>query len=156
MENVLIYGTIFDMTDDMTNEEVGLLFNGINSWRKGEEVVFEDRYLKGIWKGILPNLEKLKDNYEKKVASNRKNGKKGGRPRKNVDTNNKPEEKTTKEVTNEESPMTPQDLKMYFSNHPEADELLSGDAVEMRKRINEYKTKTIEEVDNYIKEKLAI
>ena len=58
-KDVLIYGSIFDMTDDMTNEEVGLLFNGINDWRKGKAVVFTDRYLMGIWTGILPILNKV-------------------------------------------------------------------------------------------------
>ncbi len=82
MENVLIYGSIFDMTEDMTNEEIGLLFKGINSWRKGEEVIFEDRYLKGIWIGIKPNLDKLKEAYDNKVSTNQANGKKGGRPKK--------------------------------------------------------------------------
>lgn len=82
MENLLIYGSIFDMLDELTNEEAGLLFKALNSFRKGEEVEFEDRYLKGIWKGILPNLNKLKENYDSKVKANQENGKKGGRPKK--------------------------------------------------------------------------
>ena len=82
MKNVLIYESIFDMTDDLTNEEAGLLFKAINDWRKGNEVNFEDRYLKGLWVGILPNLTRLKENYDKKANSNRANGKKGGRPKK--------------------------------------------------------------------------
>jgi len=82
MENLLIYGSIFDMLDELTNEEAGLLFKALNSFRKGEEVEFEDRYLKGIWKGILPNLNKLKENYDVKVKANQENGKRGGRPKK--------------------------------------------------------------------------
>ena len=88
MENVLIYGTIFDMTEDMSTEEVGLLFKGINSWRKGEEVVFEDRYLKGVWVGILPSLNTIKKNYDKKCDLNRINGKAGGRPKSKTKTDN--------------------------------------------------------------------
>jgi hypothetical protein len=80
MENLLIYGSIFDLLEDMTNEEAGLLFKGLNDFRNGKEVSFEDRYLQGLWKGILPNLNKLVDNYDSKVARNRENGKKGGRP----------------------------------------------------------------------------
>lgn len=82
MENLLIYGSIFDMLDELTNEEAGLLFKALNSFRNGQEVEFEDRYLKGIWKGILPNLNKLKENYDVKVKANQENGKKGGRPKK--------------------------------------------------------------------------
>lgn len=81
MENLLIYGSILDMLDELTNEEAGLLFKALNSFRKGDEVEFEDRYLKGIWKGILPNLNKLKENYDSKVKANQENGKKGGRPK---------------------------------------------------------------------------
>jgi hypothetical protein len=81
MENLLIYGSILEMTDDMSNEEAGILFKALNSWRKDEEVIIEDRYLKGIWKGILPSLEQIKSNYNNKVNANRENGKKGGRPK---------------------------------------------------------------------------
>lgn len=80
MENLLIYGSIFDTLDELSNEEAGLLFKALNSFRKGEEVEFEDRYLKGLWKGIKPNLDKLKENYDSKVKANQENGKKGGRP----------------------------------------------------------------------------
>jgi hypothetical protein len=85
MENLLIYGSIFDMLDELSNEEAGLLFKALNSFRKGKEVEFEDRYLKGLWKGIKPNLDKLKENYDSKVKANQENGKKGGRPKKSND-----------------------------------------------------------------------
>lgn len=81
MENLLIYGSIFDSLEDLTNEEAGILFKALNSFRKGEEVEFQDRYLQGLWKGIKPNLDKLKENYDNKVKSNQENGKKGGRPK---------------------------------------------------------------------------
>lgn len=118
MENVLIYGSIFDITEDMTNEEIGLLFKGINSWRKGEEVIFEDRYLKGIWMGIKPNLDKLKDSYDKKVSANQANGNKGGRPKKNTTP--------TKEVPNSVSNEVSQPVEVISSEVKE-------DVVEMIK-----------------------
>jgi hypothetical protein len=80
MKNLLIYGSILDMLDDLTNEEAGILFKGLNDYRNGKDVVFEDRYLQGLWKGIKPNLDTMKDNYDKKVNANKENGKKGGRP----------------------------------------------------------------------------
>ena len=82
MENILIYGSIFDMTDKMTDEQVGKLFKAINKWRGGTEPEFDDPMLIGVWMGISPNLEQLKSNYDTKVAANRENGKKGGRPKK--------------------------------------------------------------------------
>lgn len=89
MENLLIYGSICDMLDDLTNEEAGLLFKALNNFRKGIPVTFEDRYLQGVWIGILPNLNNLKKNYEKKVSINKENGKKGGRPTKEQQAANK-------------------------------------------------------------------
>jgi hypothetical protein len=105
MENLLIYGSIFDTLDELSNEEAGLLFKALNSFRKGEEVEFEDRYLKGLWKGIKPNLDKLKENYDSKVKANQENGKKGGRPPKN---NNAVElsKPTTKTNTPESIPLS--------------------------------------------------
>lgn len=90
IENLLIYGSILDLLDDMSNEEAGMLFKALNDFRRGKEVNFEDRYLQGLWKGILPNLNKLIDNYEKKAQKNRENGSKGGRPPK-AEAENKPQ-----------------------------------------------------------------
>jgi hypothetical protein len=92
MENLLIYGSIFDALDDLTNEEAGVLFKALNAFRKGEEVEFEDRYLKGLWKGIKPNLDNVKANYDNKVKANQENGKKGGRPKKELITETLPTE----------------------------------------------------------------
>lgn len=99
MENLLVYGSIFDLLEDMTNEEAGLLFKGLNDFRNGKEVKFDDRYLQGLWKGILPNLNKLVDNYDSKVARNRENGKKGGRPAKSETPFQTNEIKTTSTQT---------------------------------------------------------
>lgn len=108
MKNLLIYESIFDSLDELTNEEAGILFKALNNFRKGEEVVLNDRYLKGLWAGIKPNLEKLQQNYEKKVALNKENGKKGGRPpesdKKKADStkNNKKQESIIEAVVTSE------------------------------------------------------
>jgi hypothetical protein len=90
MKNLLIYGSIFDSLDDLTNEEAGMLFKALNAYRKGKEVKFEDRYLKGLWQGIKPNLDNVKNNYDNKVKANQENGKKGGRPKKEENTDTLP------------------------------------------------------------------
>ena len=119
LKNVLIYESIFDMTEDLTDEEVGLLFKGINTWRKGGEVEFEDRLLKGIWMGILPNLKTLEKNYDKKANANRENGKKGGRPKKTSKTSSPTVEVNVPEVEEEVAPKiseTPQLTRVSFES----------------------------------------
>lgn len=80
MKNIIVFESILDLLDEMTNEEAGLLFKGLNDFRNGKDVKFEDRYLQGLWKGILPNLNNMHTNYLNKVKNNAENGKKGGRP----------------------------------------------------------------------------
>jgi hypothetical protein len=82
MKHVLIYESIFEFLDKLTDEQVGKLFRGINKWRLGEEVIFDDLVLTAFWFGVLPNLNKLKDTYDNRVNTSKINGKKGGRPKK--------------------------------------------------------------------------
>lgn len=100
MENVLIYDSIFKMTEVLTDEQAGKLFKAINLWKNNKEVTFDDLLLTGIWMGIKPNLDNLKKNYDKKLDSSRENGKKGGRPPKVINNteetdNTQPEEVET-------------------------------------------------------------
>jgi hypothetical protein len=110
MENLLIYSSIWDFTDELSDEQTGKLFKGINQWRKGEQVVFDDLLLKGIWMGIKPTLETIKTNYHKKVEANQKNGKKGGRPKKQSTT-------STKEVLNEGGKIKSNEVKTKSDNN---------------------------------------
>lgn len=119
MENLLIYGSIFNMLDELSNEEAGLLFKALNSFRKGEVVEFEDRYLKGLWAGIKPNLDKLKENYDAKVKLNQENGKKGGRPPKKSNEETKSSEAFTSDLSNVE-PKVEQDTVEDKIIQPEA------------------------------------
>ena len=88
MTNVLIYESIWNITDRLSDEQTGKLFKAINAWRKNIEVDFDDQLLEGIWLGIEPNLLSLYDNYQKKVEANKANGKKGGRPKTDNNPNN--------------------------------------------------------------------
>lgn len=110
MENVIIYSSIWDFTDELSDEQTGKLFKGINQWRKGEEVIFDDLLLKGIWMGIKPTLENTKKNYYKKVEANQKNGKKGGRPKKQSNT-------STKEILNEGGKIKSNEVKTISDNN---------------------------------------
>ena len=88
MTNVLIYESIWNITEKLTDEQTGKLFKGINHWRTGNHVEFDDPLLIGVWLGIEPNLISLYDNYQKKVEANKANGKKGGRPKTDNNPNN--------------------------------------------------------------------
>ena len=81
MGNVLIYESIWNITERLSDEQTGKLFKAINAWRKNDEIILDDLLLEGIWLGIEPNLISLFDNYQKKVELNKSNGKKGGRPK---------------------------------------------------------------------------
>lgn len=75
MKNVLIYESILDIVDNLSDEQAGILFKGFSTWRKGIDPIFKDPLITGLWMGILPNLTKLEDNYKRKVEINRQNGK---------------------------------------------------------------------------------
>ena len=81
MGNVLIYESIWNITERLSDEQTGKLFKAINAWRKNDEIILDDLLLEGIWLGIEPNLISLFGNYQKKVELNKSNGKKGGRPK---------------------------------------------------------------------------
>ena len=88
LKHVLIYDSIFDIVDNLTEEQAGILFKGLSTWRKGETPFFKDPLIIGLWLGIKPNLDKLEENYNNTVERNRKNGSKGGRPKTQENPNN--------------------------------------------------------------------
>ena len=82
MKNLMILGSWFDVLPRLTDEQAGKLFKGFGKWLNGEEVTFDDAILQGFWFGIEGNLNNMEDKYNSKVAANKENGKKGGRPKK--------------------------------------------------------------------------
>ena len=158
MENLLIYGSIFDMLDELSNEEAGLLFKALNDFRKGNDVEFEDRYLKGLWKGIKPNLDKLKDNYESKVKANQENGKKEKKKKKvkdatSVASNIKIENKAT-ETTISTQPIAEAYLKAKTNLHKIEDIKVIEDEVQITNDIFELTNREIQDM-GYSKEKIG-
>lgn len=92
--NVMIYTETLEALCELPNEDIGALIRHINDWNNGIEVKIENPYHKSMWKIILPELERNKQNYletlETRTRVGRENGKKGGRPRKNIETQNNP------------------------------------------------------------------
>ena len=79
--NTLIYPSHYQLMEELTDEQAGLLIKTIGRYQRGEDISIEDVLVKGIWMGIKSDFDVQKQNYEKKVKANRENGKKGGRPR---------------------------------------------------------------------------
>ena len=79
--------------EDLTNEEMGILFKNFISHAKGEEVDLSNRFVSIAWKSVVKQINRMNAKYMKDVE----NGKKGGRPRK---PNNNPTETPNKPNNN--------------------------------------------------------
>jgi hypothetical protein len=84
--NVMIYAETLEALSKLPNEDVGILVKHINDWNNGKEIVIENPFHNAFWLMILPDLERNKETYNNIVERNTENGKKGGRPRKNQET----------------------------------------------------------------------
>jgi hypothetical protein len=120
--NVMIYAETLEALCELPNEDVGALVKHINDWNNGKEVVIENPFHKGMWKVILPDLERNKETYlttlENRQRAGRENGKLGGRPRKDKETQENPIGFSEK-VNNPNS-------NYNYNNNSSKEELLSG------------------------------
>jgi len=95
LENILIYRSVFDTMEKLTDEQAGKLIKKIGEWGKGnDDYHCGSELLEGYFMALEPNLIQLKNNYDRVAERNKENGKKGGRPRKPKETQ-----------TNRENPM---------------------------------------------------
>ncbi len=104
--------------DEMTNEELRRFINNLISWYQGGEVSLPTREDKFIWNGVLPGLESNEKKYIARSGASRKNGKLGGRPKKEIT-------QETKQVY--EEPIKP--VKSEVSN--DECEVLNGECEEL-------------------------
>ena len=70
-----------DHFEDLTNEEMGILFNNFITYHRDGSVDDSSRIVNIAWKSVVKQIDRMNAKYTKDVE----NGKKGGRPRK---TNN--------------------------------------------------------------------
>ena len=77
----IIYPGHYEMMDELTNEQAGLLIKTIGKHHRGEDIIISDVLVKGMWLGIKHDFVAQKEKYEATCERNRKNGKKGGRPK---------------------------------------------------------------------------
>jgi hypothetical protein len=124
--NVMIYTETLEALCELPNEDVGALIKHINDWNNGKEVVIENPYHKGMWKIILPDLERNKEGYLSMVEKNKLNGSLGGAPKGNK---NASKNKTT-EGLNETTQNNPKQHNSNYNyntnNNSSKEELLSG------------------------------
>jgi hypothetical protein len=88
--NLIILGSVWDMLPKLNDKQVACLFRGLADWRLGNDPVFKDPLVQGIWLGLEPNLNQSVKKYKQQVEKNRENGAKGGRPKKTEPNPNNP------------------------------------------------------------------
>ena len=81
MKNVIIYESHFGLIQSLSNEQAGVLIKSIGLFKNREEPTITDPLVMGIFMAIRRDFENQSINYQKKVDTNRQNGKNGGRPR---------------------------------------------------------------------------
>ena len=86
-DTYLAFGEWEDNCEELTAEEKGQMWDALFAyWRRGEKPTFSDRFMRACWKPIQQAIDRANEAYEAKCEQNRANGKKGGRPRKEEET----------------------------------------------------------------------
>ena len=80
-QNTLIYPSHYELMEELTNEQAGLLIKTIGRYQRGEKISIDDVLVRGIWMGIKSDFDKQKETYESVCKRNQENGKRGGRPK---------------------------------------------------------------------------
>ena len=80
-QNTLIYPSHYELMEELSDEQAGILIKTIGRYQRGEAISIDDVLVKGVWMGLKPDFDKQKETYESVVKRNRENGKKGGRPK---------------------------------------------------------------------------
>ncbi len=101
-KSFLFYLNWKDQIDDLDDQELRRLINNLIKYHLGEEIELPTKIDRIVWNGILPGLEANQDKWDRRVQSNRENGKLGGAPKGNQNAN---KEKTTQ--INPEQPKQP-------------------------------------------------
>ena len=69
----------------MTDEQVRRFVYNLINFTEGKEIELPTKLEQALWIGVLPSLKINQEKYEKRVESNKLNGKLGGRPHKMED-----------------------------------------------------------------------
>lgn len=85
-ETFILYTEYAKHLSLLNMEQRGVLFTAIMSFQIGEELPKMDGMTQMAFSFIKSDLERTEENYQKKVETNRENGKRGGRPKKETET----------------------------------------------------------------------
>lgn len=102
--------------ESMPAEAFKEFFMAYFNYKKGDNVTmdnFTNPMTYSMFLSYIPKLDKNEETYSKKVTASKENGKKGGRPRKNVETQNK-------------TVLTPQNDIVEYLYQPEVETLSNG------------------------------
>ena len=80
-KHTIIYQSHFELMDNLSDEQAGILIKSIGLFQKGIEPKITDPLVMGIFLAIKRDFIVQAENYERKVKANRENGVKGGRPK---------------------------------------------------------------------------
>lgn len=105
-DSFVLYTSIKDVLDELTDEEAGILFKAIVEYQATGEVPELPRCLKLFFITVKQDLDRNNEKYEETCRQRRENGKKGGRPKK-AKASEDEEEKAKKPNGFEEKPKKP-------------------------------------------------
>ncbi len=115
-ESFILFTENKEQVDMLTTEQAGILLKAIFCYTSDEPLPDMDPLTKMAFSFIRSAIDRTDDRYQRRVESNRENGKLGGRPPKNkaIDVENNPKE-TQKNPTETQKP------NGFFLNPPEPD-----------------------------------
>lgn len=114
--NKLVYTDENDLRiyESMPLQDFKEFFMAYFKYNKGDKVEISDftnPMTFAMFCQYIPKLDNMEENYKKKAAANRENGKKGGRPRKDNTDNIKESDTSTSETPEQDINNKPQSIK---------------------------------------------
>ena len=87
-KHTIIYQSHFELMDNLSDAQAGILIKAIGLFNKGIEPKISDPMVFGIFLAIKRDFQIQSENYAKKVKANQDNGAKGGRPKVSINPSN--------------------------------------------------------------------
>jgi DnaD/phage-associated family protein len=91
-QSFVVYAELEQQIERLTDAQAGALFRGMFLYNRGVEPTFSDPTVALCFDFIRPIMDRNREKYEQICERNRKNGAKGGRPKKPTGFSGNPEE----------------------------------------------------------------
>lgn len=150
-KSFVIYTASKEIVDMLNNEQSGILFKSILEYVTDGEPLEMDGMTKIVFTTIKNYLDKDFETYEAKCESNRINGRKGGRPKKNQTVIEENPKKPNGFLENPKNLEYDSDSEYDSESVYEKD--TKGDKPNVTKRQRKFEPPSIEEVRQYIESK---